>query len=125
MATDDRNFDLNFDFLEECFLEEVKNEREDKFLLPAAPTRKRRFEEVSADDVEKLLKDAENKNTKKKTDCDIRLLRKFISESFPEHEKTELYAIDDDILCDILCKFFTAAKKTDRSEYEPSTIRGI
>lgn len=80
---------------------------------------------MSSNDVDQLLKDAANKNTRKKTDSDIRQLRNFIADNFPEHEETELGLIDTTALCEVLCQFFKAVKKTDGSDYEPATLRGI
>lgn len=123
MATSAGNFDLGFD-LDDCVFEEVKTEEKDEFLLPST-SKKRRFAEVSSEDINELLKEAENKNTKKKTESDLRLIRVFISETCPDLKETELEYIEDATLSDILCKFFTVAKKQDGGEYEPATIRGI
>ncbi|KAK7110393.1 hypothetical protein V1264_014276 [Littorina saxatilis] len=126
MAAASDSFDLNFDW-DFTELDLTPVESKDIFDDPAAAPapKKRRFSAVSDSDVTKLLKDSENKNTIKKTASDVRLLRKFINEQYPEFQNTDLSDIDHDGLCDMLCKFLTVAKREDGSDYEPSTIRGI
>eukprot|EP00745_Piridium_sociabile_P037889 TRINITY_DN6912_c0_g1_i5.p1 TRINITY_DN6912_c0_g1~~TRINITY_DN6912_c0_g1_i5.p1 ORF type:complete len:106 (-),score=18.09 TRINITY_DN6912_c0_g1_i5:253-570(-) len=90
-------FDLNFDLdLEEEFevLEDVSTE---DFMNDINPPKKRRFDEVTTDDVEHLLHESENKNTKRKTDHDLRLIQQFISECFPQLSNTDLAEIADDV----------------------------
>ena len=104
-------------------LEERNAEEE---VLPVTVSRKRRFGEVSNNSVHKILvKDVASQKTMKKTECDIRLLRNFIAEKFPEHKKTELYDMGDGALCKVLCDFFTVLKRSDGSDYEPSSLRGF
>ena len=88
--------------------------------------RKRRFAEVSNNSVHaNSAKEVASKSTMKKTECDIRLLRNFIAEKFPEQEKTALYDMADAALCKVLCHFFTGLKRSDGSDYEPSSLRGF
>ena len=85
------NVDLNFDF--DCdFTEFTPVESRDIFEDPAAAPapKKRRFGAVSDGDVTKLLTDSENKNTRRKIDSDLRLVRQFIGELYIQNFKTPI-----------------------------------
>jgi hypothetical protein len=79
----------------------------------------RNFRSVDPDD---FLKENQNKNTKRKTDSDMRLLLSFLM-SKNEARKPEF--IPPDILNTLLCEFILGVTKKDGNEYEPTTLRGF
>lgn len=79
----------------------------------------RNFRSVDPDD---FLKQNQNKNTKRKTDSDMRLFLSFLM-SKNEVRKPEF--IPPDILNSLLCEFILGVTKKDGTEYEPTTLRGF
>lgn len=79
----------------------------------------RNFRSVNPDD---FLKENENRNTKRKTDSDMRLFLSFLM-SKNEVRKPEF--IPPDILNTLLSEFILGVTKRDGTEYEPSTLRGF
>ena len=73
-------------------------------------------------DPEAFLQETENKNTKKKTEGDLKLFLTFLitknEPRFPEFTPPEE-------LNNYLCEFILGVTKKDGSEYEPGTIRGF
>jgi len=113
--------DLEGDF----FLEEINMEE----FEDAIPAKKRRFDSVNDQDVEAMMKSAENENTKKSSNWVVRLLETFVREAglLPESTPFDFASIGEDptMMANILTKFFTTAKRADGGDYEPNSIRGI
>lgn len=76
----------------------------------------------AAVDIDKFLLECTNKNTQKKTECDMKLFTNFLSCKgelrFPEF-------IPPFELNMLLAEFLLSARKKDGSEYEPTSIRSL
>ena len=84
---------------------------------------KSRFIDVSKDDVDELIAQQENKNTKKKTMYDLTIALKFLHEV--RKEERELEKISPEELNVYLSEFIIAARTKKGEQYEPSSLRGI
>ena len=84
---------------------------------------KSRFIDVSKDDVDELIAQQENKNTKKKTMYDLTIALKFLHEV--RKEERELEKISPEELNVYLSEFIIAARKKKEEQYEPPSLRGI
>lgn len=81
-----------------------------------------RFENIQEEDVDRLLDEQKNKRTKLKTEGHIRLLKDFLStrgevrlpEAIPPNDMNKLLAL-----------FFLSVKKTDGTDYEPGSLKGM
>lgn len=106
--------DLHF---EEIFFDDPEFDQLPSFDLVSGSTRE--FREV---DVDKFLQDNINKNTKRKTQGDMKVFLGFLISKnetrFPEY-------IPPDTLNDYLCQFLLSVAKKDGKEYEPTTLRGF
>ena len=103
------------------FLDELPNFHIDIFSeLEEHPGR---FAEVSESDVEKFIEGEENANTKRKTFCDLKLVKKFLVEE--RHEIREIEKIPPTELDGYLSQFVLAARTKTGKDYEPSLLRRI
>ena len=80
-----------------------------------------RFVDVSEDDVDKLIAQQENENTKKKTMYDLNIVLKFLREV--RKEERELEKIPPEELNVYLSEFIIAARTKKGEQYEPSSLR--
>ena len=105
---------VNFDIVNEFFQDEdnVNTLEED-----------RRFAEVNDEYVEKLIEGQENKNTKRKTFYDLKLVHKFIQEV--KNEERDIKDIPAIELNNLLSQFIVEARTKTGQDYEPSSLRGI
>jgi hypothetical protein len=78
---------------------------------------------VSEDDVDKLIAQQENENTKKKTVYDLNVVLKFLREV--RKEERELEKIPPEELNVYLSEFIIAARTKKGEQYEPSSLIGI
>ena len=83
---------------------------------------KSRFVSIEEDDIDGFINDQENRNTLKKTLCDMKLLKSFLE---TQNENRRLETIPPSELNDVLCKFFLSVRKPDGSNYEPNTLRSF
>ena len=106
--------DLNF---EEIFVNDPEFDQLPSFDLVSGSTRE--FRKV---DVDQFLQANINKNTKKKTQSDMKVFISFLlarnEARFPEY-------IPPDALNDYLCQFLLSVTKKDGSEYKPTILRGF
>ena len=84
---------------------------------------KSRFIDVSKDDVDELIAQQENENTKKKTMYDLNIVLKFLRDV--RKEERELEKISPEELNVHLSEFIIAARTKKGEQYEPSSLRGI
>ena len=84
---------------------------------------KSRFIDVSKDDVDKLIAEQENENTKRKTTYDLNIVLKYLREV--RKEDRELEEIPPQELNLFLSEFIIAARTKKGEQYEPSSLRGI
>ncbi|KAK3743005.1 hypothetical protein QZH41_007229 [Actinostola sp. cb2023] len=82
-----------------------------------------RFLNVTDSDVDKLIEGEENKNTKKKTHYDLKLVKKSLEEE--RREDREIEKIPPHELNVYLSQFIVAARTKTGEEYEPTSLRGI
>ena len=80
---------------------------------------KSRFIDVSKDDVDELIAQQENENTKKKTMKDLNTVLKFLCEV--RNEERELEKIPPEELNVYLSDFIIAATTKKGEKYEPSS----
>jgi len=73
-------------------------------------------------DPDTFLQENVNKNTKKKTDSDMKLFNAFL---LSKHETRHPEFIPPDQLNELICLFILGVTKKDGSEYEPTTLRGF
>ncbi|KAK3093435.1 hypothetical protein FSP39_015689 [Pinctada imbricata] len=85
-------------------------------LLP----KKKRFQNVDESEIDNFVHNQTNKNTLSKTMYDLKLLRNYLS-SIGEQRSIEQIPVGE--LSQILCKFFLGIRKSDGSNYEPSSLR--
>lgn len=82
-----------------------------------------RFAKITNDDVNSLISNQENENTKKKTRYDLKIVKEYLLQ---EHkESRELAIIPPDELNIFLSQFIIAARTKTGKNYEPSSLRGI
>ena len=84
---------------------------------------KSRFIDVSNGDVDELIAQQENENTKKKKMYDLNIVLKFLREVWKEER--ELEKIPPKELNVYLSKFIIAAWTKKGEQYEPSSLRRI
>ena len=84
---------------------------------------KSRFIDVSMDDVDELIAQRENENTKKKAVYDLNIILKFLREV--RQEERELEQISPKELNVYLSEFIIEARTKKEEQYEPSSLRGI
>ncbi|ELT96439.1 hypothetical protein CAPTEDRAFT_221201 [Capitella teleta] len=78
----------------------------------------------SSDETGNSVEQAENVNTKRKTQSDLRLLAAYRAEvNYPNPDPIELLPTAE--LDELLCNFFQSLKKADGTDYEPNSLRGI
>ena len=78
---------------------------------------------MSKDDVDELIAQQENKNTKKKTMYDPNIALKFLHEV--RKEERELEKISPEELNVYLSEFIIAARTKKEEQYEPSSQRNF
>lgn len=83
-----------------------------------------RFVHMNESEIDDFVTVQANKNTLSKTFYDNKLLRKFMDT--PEiNESRQIHEIPPQELCTLLCKFFVGVRKSDGSQYEPTSLRGF
>ena len=92
-------------------------------LDPMDDDSKSRFIDVSKGDVDELIAQQENENTKKKTMYDLNIVLKFLREV--RKEERELEKISPEELNVYLSEFIIAARTKKEQQYELSSLRGI
>ena len=92
-------------------------------ILDIDDSSKCRFIDVSEDDVDKLITQQENENTKKKTMYDLNIVLKFLREV--RKEERELEKIPPEELNVYLSEFVIAARTKKGEQYEASSLRGM
>ena len=92
-------------------------------LDPMDDDSKSRFIDVSKEDVEELIAQQENENTKKKTMYDLNIVLKFHREVRKEERESEKISREE--LNVYLSEFIIAARTKKGEQYEPSFLRGI
>ncbi|KAK3088308.1 hypothetical protein FSP39_017339 [Pinctada imbricata] len=85
-------------------------------LLP----KKTRFQNVDESEIDNSVHNQTNKNTLSKTMYDLKLLRNYLY-SIGDQRSIETIPVCE--LSQILCKFFLGIRKSDGSNYEPSSLR--
>ena len=76
----------------------------------------------TSEDVKSFIDEQDNKNTIRKTLTDINKFRRFLE---TKGEKRDVHEISVDQLDAYLANFILSIKKSDGSEYEPSSLRNI
>jgi hypothetical protein len=90
--------------------------------LETEHTENPRFLPIEEDDIDRLLDEQKNKRTKVKTEGHMRLLKEFLStrgevrlpENIPPKDLNKLLSL-----------FFLSVKKTDGTDYEPGSLKGM
>ena len=72
--------------------------------------------------IEEYITEQENKNTRAKTDRDVKLLLAFLLE---KNEQRKLEEIQPEELNRYLGEFILSVKRKDGQDYEPSSLRGL
>ena len=72
--------------------------------------------------VEEYIADQENKNTRAKTQTDVKLLTTFLLE---KNEQRKLEEIQPEELNRYVGEFILSVKRKDGQDYEPSSLRGL
>jgi len=80
------------------------------------------FETLTLDDVKKQIEMSENKNTLKKTLNDVLKFRRFLA---TKQEYKNIHEIAPDLLDEYIANYILSVKKSDQTEYEPTTIRNM
>lgn len=80
------------------------------------------FIELNNEDIQKFVKEQENKSTLRKTLGDIEKFNRFLR---MKGEKREMKDIAPDELDIFVANFILSVRKADGGEYEPSTIRNM
>ena len=80
------------------------------------------FLSLTSEDVKLFIDEQDNKNTIRKTLTDINKFRRFLE---TKGEKRDVHEISVDQLDAYLANFILSIKKSDGSEYEPSSLRNI
>jgi len=81
---------------------------------------KRRFADISNQQLETIVQDKDAKNTRRSTDQAVRLFRKYLQEKEldPAFESYDKQTLDK-----ILCKFYAEARTVDGELYKKSSLR--
>ena len=87
------------------------------------PQQRRRFANITDNDVDALISNQENENTKKKTRYDLKIVKAYLLEV--HNGSRDLHAIPPDELNLLLSQFIVAARTKTGRNYEPSSLRGI
>ena len=86
------------------------------------PVNQNEFVQLSSHDVQSFIAQQENKNTQKKTLCDVMKFKRFLEN---KKEYKEIHQIDADQLNEYLANFCLSVRKSDGSDYEPCSLRNI
>lgn len=86
------------------------------------PEIKSEFVNLSAEDVATFIEEQDNKNTLRKTLTDINKFKRFLE---TKGEARDIHEISVDQLDAYLANFVLSIRKSDGTEYEPSSIRNI
>lgn len=81
-----------------------------------------RFVSLGDNDVDEFVDDHENKNTLKKTVCNLNLLKTFF---ISQNESRSIESIPPLRLNELLCKFFLSVRKPNGENYEPNSLKGF
>ncbi|KAK3728340.1 hypothetical protein QZH41_002174 [Actinostola sp. cb2023] len=87
-----------------------------------ATTTTTRNDDNISQDIQEFIEDQRPETTKKKTDYDIGIWKKFCSSNNENREIEEIPAVEMNVL---LCRFFMNVKKKNGGEYEPSSLTSI
>lgn len=82
----------------------------------------RKFAPVNNNMVDEFITEQQNKSTAKKTLADMRTLRQFLNE---KEENRDIQNIPPAELNELLSQYFYSVRKSDGTEYEPSSLRGM
>ena len=93
-----------------------------EFNLPLNPINRPRFAAVSSAEVNSLIDEQENKNTKRKTVIHVNLFQQFLLCNGENRKMEEILPTE---LTDWLCRFWVGIRKKDGQEYEPVTLRSM
>ena len=77
------------------------------------------------EDVDELITQQENENTKKKTMYDLNIVLKFLREVRKEERESEKISPEELTSNVYLSEFIIAARTKKGEQYEPSSLRGI
>ena len=86
------------------------------------PVNQNEFVQLSWHDLQSFIAQQENKNTQKKTLCDVMKFKRFLEN---KKEYKEIFQIDPDHLDEYLANVCLSVRKSDGSDYEPSSLRNI
>ena len=81
-----------------------------------------RFEHVDEAQKEAFKLKQKNENTERKTRSDVKLFKEYLAFKKDARKPEDIPGSD---LNALLEEFFMCVRKTDKSEYEPSTLRGM
>ena len=87
-----------------------------------SPLVQNEFKDINVSDVQQFIKNEENKNTAKKTLNDTNKFKRFLAS---RGEYREMHHIEVDVLDDYISTFILSLQKSNCTEYEPTSIRGI
>ncbi|XP_052215505.1 uncharacterized protein LOC127834005 [Dreissena polymorpha] len=87
-----------------------------------SPLVQNEFKDINVSDVQQFIKNEENKNTAKKTLNDTNKFKRFLAS---RGEYREMHHIEVDVLDDYISTFILSLQKSNSTEYEPTSIRGI
>ena len=82
----------------------------------------RQFVNVDIEMIESFLEENTNKNTKKKTECDLKIFKEFLQH---KNEQRNIEFIPPNTLNEYICQFLLSVTKKDGSQYEPVTLRSF
>ena len=88
----------------------------------ASPNMPKRFQRTTDDEINEFIQKQRNKNTLRKTACDVGLFQKFISS---EGIRTDIEYIPRSTLDELLARFILSVRKINGSEFEPTSLRSI
>ena len=94
-------------------------------LDPMDDDSKSRFIDVSKEDIDELIAQQGNENTKKKTMYDLNIVLKFLREVRKEERESEKISPEELTSNVYLSEFIIAARTKKGEQYEPSSLRGI
>ena len=78
--------------------------------------------QINQDDIDKIINEQKSKATKQKTDASIRLLQQYL---IRRGDNRKVENIPPQELDDILSLFFVSVRKTNGTEYEPSSLKSF
>ena len=82
-----------------------------------------RFVKTTDNEIDQFISNQRNKNTIRKTESDVKLIKQFIFDTTGNN--LELESIPPKELNEFLSNFIVSVRKVDGGEFEPSTLRSI